>query len=140
MPRRRDPLDPPRDYVEDWPNGVIGPDVPVAVAYMQRIVVAAEQAMEEQGLTRRAVADMTNLDRSTLRLMLNGYKWPDMVTILKLEQALGTTVWPTYYFDDHPSRVRIARALHKQLPGCTHDEHGSDCLALAEVALRAMRA
>lgn len=28
---------------------------------------------------------------------------------------------------------RAAQALHAQLPGCTHDEHGADCAALADV-------
>jgi septal ring factor EnvC (AmiA/AmiB activator) len=32
-------------------------------------------------------------------------------------------------------RERYAAALHELLPGCTHDEHGSDCRPLADAAL-----
>lgn len=32
-------------------------------------------------------------------------------------------------------RDRTAKALHAQMPGCTHDEHGSDCGALADAVL-----
>lgn len=37
-------------------------------------------------------------------------------------------------------RDRVAADLHAQLPGCTHDEHGADCQALAETALTAIQA
>jgi hypothetical protein len=33
-------------------------------------------------------------------------------------------------------RQAIAGALHAQMPGCTHDEHGADCGALADEAIR----
>lgn len=37
--------------------------------------------------------------------------------------------------DRKEMRLRIARELHKQMPGCTHDQHGSDCQGLADVVL-----
>lgn len=36
-------------------------------------------------------------------------------------------------------RERIAKALHEQMPGCTHDDHGADCEALARVAVVAIQ-
>ncbi len=33
-------------------------------------------------------------------------------------------------------RDRMAAALHRQMPGCTHDRHGSDCVGMANAVLR----
>jgi hypothetical protein len=35
-------------------------------------------------------------------------------------------------------RDRVAGALHRQMPGCTHDEHGGDCVVLADAVLEDM--
>jgi transcriptional regulator with XRE-family HTH domain len=139
MPRRRDPLRPPREYVRgEWPHAVIPEDAPLAVSYMQRLAVAIRQAIEEQGITHMELSDRINLDRSTLRLLLNGYTWPDMVTITRLEHGLGRTLWPTFHYDVRPMKARIAAAIHDQLGGCTHDRMGKDCEALAEAAIMAL--
>jgi hypothetical protein len=37
--------------------------------------------------------------------------------------------------DQADLRNLIAEKLHVQMPGCTHDEHGSDCLSLADAVL-----
>jgi hypothetical protein len=31
--------------------------------------------------------------------VLNGYKWPDMVTIVKMEQNLQVNLWPRWWPD-----------------------------------------
>lgn len=42
--------------------------------------------------------------------------------------------------DQTALRDRIAAALHEQMPGCTHDEHGGDCRALADAVLSVLPA
>ena len=100
MPRRREPLKPPREYVvkgQQWPYCDLVPGAPVAAAVLQTICVRARAEINRQGVTQHSVAAMANLDPSTLRLVLNGYKWPDMVTIVKMEQNLQASLWPHGY-------------------------------------------
>lgn len=42
----------------------------------------------------REVARAAGLSHSTLLAVMKGDRWPDMVTIAKLEQALDTDLWP----------------------------------------------
>ncbi|MEN2741630.1 hypothetical protein ABCS02_27920 [Microbacterium sp. X-17] len=41
----------------------------------------------------RATARAANIDHNVLRTVLAGESWPDLITIAKLEQSIGS-VWP----------------------------------------------
>lgn len=97
MPRRLEPLTEPKSYVNgEWPDAVIRPGAPLAVHYMREIAVKIRDTMDERGLNAPDVAKMAGLERSTVRVVLAGNTWPDMVTLLKIEQALGITLWPAW--------------------------------------------
>jgi transcriptional regulator with XRE-family HTH domain len=42
----------------------------------------------------REVARLSGVDRTVISFILNGASWPDMVTTVRLEMALGK-LWPT---------------------------------------------
>jgi transcriptional regulator with XRE-family HTH domain len=42
----------------------------------------------------RAVGREAGLDHTTIAAVLEGDRWPDLITIARLEQALGARLWP----------------------------------------------
>lgn len=71
-----------------WPEGAI--DGPAGVAQeLARNLRAAIGARTIRQLARDA-----DLRHSTVLALLNGQRWPDFVTIVKLEDALETRLWP----------------------------------------------
>ncbi len=60
--------------------------------YAQLFARRLEQAVGDRPL--REVARAAGLSHSTLLAVMRGHRWPDMVTIAKLEQALDVDLWP----------------------------------------------
>lgn len=138
MPKRRDPLLRPRDYVANWPDGretldkdiaVIKAGAPMAVHYMLEIARAIRAALHAKHLTNKNLISMTNLETSTIRLVMNGYVWPDMVTLTRIEQALEVTIWPGWgdrqfrdmkiqiaYLEVQVTQLRTAAKTAKAVP------------------------
>ena len=90
-PRHRE-LGPPVAYVEagDWPAArLAGPRV---VLYAQGFAFRLEEAINHRPV--REVARLADISHSTLLAVLGGERWPDMVTIAKLEEALDADLWP----------------------------------------------
>lgn len=83
---------PPANYLVagDWPDGRIEGS-PEAEAVRQ-FVVALRDAMGESGL--RETARAAGINHAALRKLLRGESWPDVVTLSRLERALGTDLWP----------------------------------------------
>lgn len=85
-------LQPPASYVSNgvWPSGsVVGPRV---VLYARAFAQALARAMADR--TVREVARHAELSHTTLLAVLHGERWPDMVTIAKLEESLQADLWP----------------------------------------------
>jgi lambda repressor-like predicted transcriptional regulator len=83
---------PPASYVVAgvWPNSRLsGPRI---VSYAQQFAARLESAIAGRSL--RDVARAAGLSHTTLLAVLAGDRWPDMVTIAKLEDALGADLWP----------------------------------------------
>lgn len=57
----------------------------------RRLVVNIRQRMGDSSI--RATARAANIDHNVLRTVLAGESWPDLITIAKLEQSIGS-VWP----------------------------------------------
>ncbi len=73
-----------------WPHGpVSGPRV---VLYAQAFAKAVADAVGER--TVRDVARQAEISHTTLLAVLHGERWPDMVTIAKLEESLRAELWP----------------------------------------------
>jgi lambda repressor-like predicted transcriptional regulator len=62
------------------------------VAYAQRF--AANLAGAVQGRSLRQVAREADISHSTLLAVMAGARWPDMITIAKLEDSLAIDLWP----------------------------------------------
>lgn len=91
VPRRRDIEGPPCSYVQGgWLEGE--PFGPVAVVYAQELARRLARAVEGRSL--REVARSAGVDHTTVAGVLSGGRWPDLVTVAKLEQALGVRLWP----------------------------------------------
>lgn len=82
----------PAGYVVrgSWPSGrVAGPRV---VEYALAFAQALDQAIGDRPV--REVARRAELSHSTLLAVLHGERWPDMITIAKLEECLQADLWP----------------------------------------------
>ena len=82
----------PAGYVVrgSWPTGkVVGPRV---ATYAQ--LFAARVSDQMNGRSLRDVARDAGISHSTLHAVIAGDRWPDMVTIAKLEDAFGADLWP----------------------------------------------
>jgi DNA-binding phage protein len=97
MPGRRGLDGPPISFVPAHPDRrwdeVDLPDgTPAPVVAVQELVRRLRAAMGER--SARAVAADAGLQHTTLLALLRGERWPDMATVVKLEQALDVDLWP----------------------------------------------
>lgn len=90
MPSRRGVVGAPRDQLVagQWPHGDAGG--PAAVA--QQIARDLDAALGNRSV--RQVARDADLQHATVLALLSGQRWPDFVTLVKLEDALQVDLWP----------------------------------------------
>ena len=79
----------PAELCGSWPDE--GCEDPVA-EFARRFALNLRAAIGTTSV--REVARQSGVDRTVIGLILSGASWPDMVTIVRLEMALGT-LWPT---------------------------------------------
>jgi hypothetical protein len=93
MPSRRGVTGTSREQLlaGTWPHGEAAG--PAAVAQLVAQALAAE--LEGQQLSVRQVARDADLQHTTVLGLLQGQRWPDFVTLVKLEDAVGVTLWPS---------------------------------------------
>lgn len=92
MPRRRGISGPPRSYLVsgEWPSGrVVGP---APARYAQLLSRRLAGAVGSRPL--REVAADAGVHHTSLSDLLAGEVWPDLVTVSRLEVALGVLLWP----------------------------------------------
>ncbi|MEZ5377308.1 MAG: helix-turn-helix transcriptional regulator [Acidimicrobiales bacterium] len=97
MTRRSAQYGDPRSYLLDpseWPEGDLTADAPPAAVHLQQIVRAVEAALAEASISRRELARRSGLGNATLDRLLNGVGWPDYLTIVAIEDAVGVAIWP----------------------------------------------
>ncbi|MFD7552463.1 helix-turn-helix domain-containing protein [Streptomyces sp. NPDC059816] len=95
MPKKRDSA--PADFLasgHQWPSGQLVADAPPTARLGKELAVRLKQALQEQGLSARQVADAAQLRHPTVLRVLNGTVVPDGRTIIHLETALKTPLWP----------------------------------------------
>ena len=83
---------PPASYLAggEWPHGRV--EGPAEVEVVRRLVEALVAAMGDDGL--RATARAAGVNHASLRSVLRGESWPDVVTLARLERALDVDLWP----------------------------------------------
>ncbi len=62
------------------------------MVYAQRF--AANLADVVRGRSLRQVAREADISHSTLLAVMAGARWPDMITVAKLEESLDLDLWP----------------------------------------------
>ncbi|MFF4379150.1 helix-turn-helix domain-containing protein [Kitasatospora sp. NPDC001547] len=78
----------------DWPFAKMKAHRGAEVA--QAVARALAQAMEGQGLSANALAKRSGVNRQVVTNVLNGTVWPDLLTVVDLEVALGVPLWPDH--------------------------------------------
>jgi len=78
----------PAELCEDWPEV---PSADPVAEKARQLVLNLRAAIGERSI--REVAIMASVDRATIGAVLQGKSWPDIVTLAKLEQELGS-LWP----------------------------------------------
>ncbi|MEU8595504.1 helix-turn-helix domain-containing protein [Streptomyces anulatus] len=86
----------PSSFVIDdvWPYAVMAPHRGALVA--QAIACKLAETMSEQRISANALAQKSGVNRQVITNVLNGTVWPDMLTIVDLEGALGILLWPDH--------------------------------------------
>lgn len=88
MPRAK--RDAPVDLTSSWPD-VPSSDPSAEVARL--LAIRLGQAIPHRKVS--AVADIAGIDEGTIRNILSGARWPDLRTIVRLEEALNVALWPS---------------------------------------------
>lgn len=91
MPRRTDLDGPPNHYVTPWPDGPTTGPAEVQVA----VTIAHKLADATAGRSLRDVGRQAGVDHTTIAGIIAGERWPNMVTLARLEQALDVALWPS---------------------------------------------
>ncbi|WP_329313792.1 helix-turn-helix domain-containing protein [Streptomyces sp. NBC_01278] len=78
----------------EWPHAVMQAHRGALVA--QAIARALSEAMAERGMSANALARKSGVNRQVIANVLNGTVWPDMLTVVDLEGALGVMLWPVH--------------------------------------------
>ncbi|MCR2825017.1 hypothetical protein [Microbacterium sp. zg.Y909] len=79
----------PFELTESWPDA---PSSDSAGETARQFVLNLRSALGERSV--RAVAEHAVLDEATVRRVLSGAAWPDLRTVARLEEALGTRLYP----------------------------------------------
>jgi len=92
MPRRAGLDGPPCSYLVEgeWPDGRV--EGPPEVHYAHQLAKRLRAAIGGRSL--RDVARQARLDHTTVSAVLAGERWADLITIARLEVALGHRLWP----------------------------------------------
>ncbi|MFJ2367886.1 MULTISPECIES: helix-turn-helix domain-containing protein [unclassified Microbacterium] len=85
----RVPRKPPAALVDQWPDT---PTSDPAGEAVRRFVVNLREALGDRSV--RAVARDAGLDERTIRHVMAGSVWPDLLTVSRLEHVLGVNLYP----------------------------------------------
>jgi hypothetical protein len=97
VPRRSKPQLAPCDYtVGEFLDGVVVGDPPPGVTEMVIVAQALRTALDEQETTIVELAETAGVDRSLIHDVLAGRKYLNVVSLARLEHALGRPLWPSY--------------------------------------------
>ncbi|MFD6797869.1 helix-turn-helix domain-containing protein [Streptomyces cyaneofuscatus] len=86
----------PRQYavVGEWPYAVMDGFLPAQVG--QAVARALAEAMERQDFSANSLAAASGVNRQVISNVLAGTVYPDLLTLVSLEGALGEMLWPRH--------------------------------------------
>lgn len=101
----------PREYLATgaWPDGALAADAPFEAHHVAGMAQRLKAAIGER--TLRSVARDANVSIGTLSSLMGGRTWGDVVTLVRLEHALGAVLWfgDVHDPDDDGSAAREVR-------------------------------
>lgn len=80
---------PPSELTDSWPDT---PSSDPAGEKARQLSLNLRQAIGAHSV--RSIAEIAGIDERTLRNVLSGARWPDLRTIVLLEEALDGSLWP----------------------------------------------
>lgn len=83
----------PREYLVkgEWPDGALARNAPAEARQVAGVAQRLRDAVEGRSL--RSVATEAGLSIGTVSNLLGGRTWGDLVTLARLENALGVHLW-----------------------------------------------
>lgn len=93
VPRRSGSIGPPADYCHPFPDGVVAVDAPIGVASMVGVALRLRAALSRQARSVSKFARSAGVDRTTVHDILAGRTMIDVVTLARLERAVGEPLW-----------------------------------------------
>lgn len=87
----------PRDFLGGdgvYPLGPWQDDTPVLVRYVAAIVAEMAAGFDERGWSVSRASQELGVARQTMHDILSGRTVPDLLSVVRAEQALGRSVWP----------------------------------------------
>lgn len=78
----------------EWPYAVMDSVRQAQVG--QAVARALSEAMERRGLSANALATASGVNRQVISNILAGTVWPDMFTLVSLEETLDEMLWPRH--------------------------------------------
>jgi hypothetical protein len=99
----------PREYVIQgaWPDGTLAKGAPFEARHVAEMAKRLKDAIGDR--TLRSVAKESNVSIGTLSSLLGGKTWGDVVTLVRLEQALGVGLWSGGVHEKHNDGVATAK-------------------------------
>ncbi|WP_416960582.1 helix-turn-helix domain-containing protein [Streptomyces sp. Agncl-13] len=91
---------PPRQLTDDpeaWPEQ---PSTDPAAEAVRHIARALAGVLRERGLSLRAVAEGSGVNRQVIADLLAGRSWPDIATVARLAAFTRAGLWPPPTADD----------------------------------------
>ena len=88
----------PRDYLVDpnsgeWPSGAMVADPPPEALLALHISTVLNEFCGARGLSSYTAAAAAKISQKSMYHLLAGRSWPNLVTILRVEQNLGIQLW-----------------------------------------------
>lgn len=102
----------------EWPYAVMDSVRQAQVG--QAVARALSEAMERRGLSANALATASGVNRQVISNILAGTVWPDMFTLVSLEETLDEMLWPRH--TEWPADADGAR--HQPIP--SHRRSGEE--------------
>lgn len=87
----------PRDFLEvggAYPTGPFQDGTPVLVRYVAAIVAQVASGIADQGWSVSRASQELGVARQTMHDILSGRTVPDLLSVVRAEQALARSVWP----------------------------------------------
>ncbi|MFI5765631.1 helix-turn-helix domain-containing protein [Streptomyces sp. NPDC051563] len=78
----------------EWPYAVMDGFLPAQVG--QAVARALAEAMERQKFSANSLAAASGVNRQVISNVLAGTVWPDLMTMVRLEETLGEMLWPRH--------------------------------------------